>query len=136
MNESAVENLIRQAVEEICTCAENSIKQNMNFSDIVSDAKQTLNNVACSLLEWIFSAVEQSFDSARDKHQIVVRNRNKERNLLTEFGTVRLRHTLYFDKKQERYFFAADELLQIEKYSRIAVYYTHIRAHQTSQSSV
>lgn len=118
MNET-VENLIRQAVEEICTCAESSIKKNMTFSDIVSDTKQTLNNIACSLLEWIFGTVEQSFDNARDKHKIVVRNRNKERNLLTEFGSVRLRHTLYYDKKQERYFFAADELLQIEKYSRI-----------------
>ena len=118
MNE-IVENLIRQAVEEICTCAANSINQNMTFSDIVSDTKRALNSVACSLLEWIFGAVEQSFDSARDKHQIVVRNRNKERNLLTEFGSVRLRHTLYYDKKQKRYFFAADELLQIEKYSRI-----------------
>ena len=119
MNESAVENLIRRAVEEICTCAESSIKHNLTFSDIVSDTKQTLNNVACGLLEWIFGAVEQSFDGSRDKHQIIVRNRNKERNLLTEFGSVRLRHTLYYDKQQERYFFATDELLQIEKYSRI-----------------
>ena len=119
MLESVVEQLIRSTVSQISLSAEKAIQERRTFSNIVSDTKEHVNDLACKLLEVIFEAVEQSFDRVRDRHQIVIRNRNKYRNLLTELGTVRLRHTLYFEKATQRYFFAADELLQIEKYSRI-----------------
>ena len=133
MLETIVEQVIRSTVSQISLSAEKTIREHKTFSDLVSDTKETVNGLACKLLEVIFTAVEQSYDSSRDKHQIVVRNRNKERNLLTEFGSVRLRHTLYYDKQQSRYFFAADELLQIEKYSRIE---NNLQASLVSNSTI
>ena len=117
--EGTLNEIIKSAIGEILTAADFTAERKLTFSDIVFEVKQTLNKMGCGLLSLIYSAFEHDFDKTRDKHRIVVRNRNKTRNLLTEFGNVRLQHTLYYDKIEQKYFFATDEILKIEKYCRI-----------------
>lgn len=113
-----IEQLIRQSVEKVLLFSAHGIG-NLSFADITQRTKREMEELGCSLLCQIVSLIETSFDKTRDKHRIVVRNKNKKRKLLTELGEVEINHTLYFDKQSERYFFAVDEILQLEKRSRI-----------------
>jgi len=116
---NTIEELVNSTVSNFFSIAISSVEEQKTLSDIVSGLRNGLNDLGIKLIELVCEAVENAFDANRNKHKIVVRNKNKYRNILTEFGTVRMRHTLYYDKEVDRYFFASDELLKIEKYSRI-----------------
>lgn len=114
-----VEEILRGAISSIVANAARGLEKRATFSDIVAGTKQTLDMLGCRLLEQVFDEIEAGYNSTRDKHRVIVRNKNKSRNILTSLGEITLKHTLYYDKDAARYFFAVDELLQLEKYSRI-----------------
>lgn len=114
-----IEGIIRDAASTVFAAALGGIEQRATFSDIVKNTKETINELGCRLLEQVFKEVEKAYEKMRDKHRVIVRNKNKTRNLLTEMGSITVHHTLYFDKSEDRYFFAIDEMLQLERYSRI-----------------
>lgn len=113
--EELVQNCVSNIVELCC----NSIEEKQEFSDIVLKTQEEVNSLGIKVLEWIIDSIEKNFDAYRDKHKIVVRNKNKIRHLLTPLGVIKINHTLYFDKERENYFFAVDEILKLEKRSRI-----------------
>ncbi len=113
-----IEQVIRESVNKILLYSAHGIGK-LSFADITQKTKHEMNELGCNVLGLIVATLETTFDANRDKHRIVIRNKNKKRKLLTEMGEVEIKHTLYFDKQEERYFFAVDELLELEKRSRI-----------------
>lgn len=113
-----IESLIKRSVNNILNYSSQDVSK-LTFADITRRTKSEMNDLGCKLLTLIVSMVELSFDATRNKHQIIIRNKGKKRTLLTEMGEVEVKHTLYCDKASGRHFFAVDEILKLEKGSRI-----------------
>lgn len=116
--QETLEKMVKESVAKLLTFSADGIG-NVTFSDIAENTKKEMNALGAKILSVIVTQVEQIFDETRDKHKVVVRNKNKKRRLLTELGEVEIRHTLYCDKTTGRYFFPADEILKIPKKARI-----------------
>lgn len=114
-----LEVIIKNSVNAILSDTLAHLRKRSTFADIVASTKKNVQELGRQVLSQVIEEVERQFDAERDRHKIVVRNKNKLRRLITEFGDIDIRHTLYFDKESKRYFFAVDELLRIEKYTRI-----------------
>ncbi len=89
------------------------------FSAAVASTQKIVNDLGIDILQLICSEVDKAYDSQRDKHKIIVKHKCKMRTLLTSMGEITLARKLYLDKAQRRYFFAVDDLLSLEKNSRI-----------------
>lgn len=113
-----LEKMVKESVAKLLTYSADGIG-NITFSDIAENTKKEMNALGAKILSVIVMQVEQIFNETRDRHRVVVRNKNKKRCLLTELGEVEIRHTLYCDKEARRYFFPADEILKIPKKARI-----------------
>ena len=116
--QTILEKMVKESVKNILTFSAEGIGR-VTFSDIADNTKKEMNALGVKILSVIIEQVEQVFNQSRDKHRIVIRNKNKMRRLLTEMGEVEIKHTLYCDKVAGRYFFPADEILKIEKRARI-----------------
>ena len=114
-----LEVIIKNSVNAILSDTLAHLRKRSTFADIVASTKKNVQELGRQVLSQVIEEVERQFDAERDRHKIVVRNKNKSRRLITEFGDIDIRHTLYFDKEAKRYFFAVDDLLRIEKYTRI-----------------
>ena len=89
-----------------------------SFAEIVGLTTDVVHNLGTKLIEEIVSALDEQYNASRDRHAVIMRN-NKSRRMLTQMGEVTLSRRLYYDKHKEKYFFAVDELLDIERRSRI-----------------
>lgn len=112
-----IHSLIDCAVEEIITLISKDLKK-LSFSDIVHTTQKTVNNLGVSLIEQIVKIIDVSYNEKRDKHAVILRH-TKTRKMVSGMGELNLKRNLYYDKSEARYFFAVDELLNIEKYSRV-----------------
>ena len=112
-----IHSLIECAVEEIISLIAKDLKE-LSFSDIVRTTQKTVNNLGVSLIEQIVKIIDQNYNNQRDKHSIILRH-TKTRKMVSGMGELNLTRRLYFDKASGKYFFAVDELLNMEKYSRI-----------------
>lgn len=115
--ENKIQELITNSVAELLTCINKELGQ-MSFSEIVEMTTQAVKKLGATLIEEIVSSLDVKYYELRDKHTIQMRN-NKRRTMLTQLGEVTLQRRLYYDKIQKRYFFAVDELLNIERRSRV-----------------
>ena len=116
--QETIEKMIKESVSNVLAFSAVGIGK-VTFSELAENTKKEMNDLGTKILQFIVMQVEKVFDETRDKHKIVVRNKNKRRRLLTELGEVEIKHTLYCDKTVERYFFPADEILRIAKRTRI-----------------
>lgn len=114
-----LDKIVKATVKAILADTMQHVSKRDSFTDIVISTKKNINELGRQVLSRVIEEVERQFDAARNRHKIIVRNKNKTRHLITEFGDIEVKHTLYFDKDAGRYFFAIDELLRLEKYSRI-----------------
>lgn len=112
-----IRTLINCAVEEIISLFAKNIKQ-LTFSDIVTTTQSAVNKLGTRIIEQIVNASDNVFNQQRDKHKIILRH-TKTRRMISDMGELSLTRRLYYDKVLGRYFFAVDEMLGIEKYSRI-----------------
>ena len=113
-----IEGLIRSSVSRLVDELADGVGRH-SLSDIVESTQETVNELGVQLIERLYQEVDRLFDERRDKHKIVIKNCSKTRRLLTSMGEVKLRRKLYFEKQTARYFFAVDEILQLQKYERI-----------------
>lgn len=114
-----IEEIINEAVNGILELVSDNLSQ-MNYSDIVQTVQMEVNQLGASLIERIVAITDDCYNRQRNKHRIVIRN-NKTRKMVSQMGDITLIRKLYYDKKKCKYFFAVDELLNIEKYSRIDI---------------
>lgn len=112
-----IHSLIDCAVEEIISLIAKDLKE-LSFSEIVRTTQKTVNNLGVSLIEQIVKIIDENYNNQRDKHSIILRH-TKTRKMVSGMGELNLTRRLYFNKVSGRYFFAVDELLNIEKYSRV-----------------
>lgn len=112
-----IQSLIDCAVNDIISLIAKDLKE-LNFSDIVRTTQKTVNNLGVSLIEQIVKIIDQNYNNQRDKHSIILRH-TKTRKMVSGMGELNLTRRLYFNKVSGKYFFAVDELLNMEKYSRI-----------------
>lgn len=89
-----------------------------SFKDIVRSTQVTVNELGARLIELIVGIVDDRYNEQRNKHDITLRH-TKTRKMVSGMGELNLKRRLYYDKVACRYFFAVDELLNIEKFSRI-----------------
>lgn len=109
--------MIDDAVDELLAIISVDLKRS-TLSGIIKTTKATVDKLGASLVARIVELTDELYNKRRDKHAVVVRN-YKTRKLISELGEVTLNRRLYYDKSQGKYFFAVDELLEIEKRSRI-----------------
>ncbi len=109
---------ITQLVEKTVTNAVATILKNFTFSEVVKTLKTDLDNLGVKLIETVCRAVDDVYEQDRPKG-ITIKNKAKQRTMMTTFGMVTLNRRLYRDVNTEKCFFAIDELMQLPKYSRI-----------------
>lgn len=112
-----VRALIDEAVSRLYAKISDNLSD-MNFTDIVRTTQKTMNDLGARLVEQIVNIVDEQYNEQRNKHEIILRH-TKTRKMVSSMGEINLKRRLYYDKSAARYFFAVDELLNIERYSRI-----------------
>ena len=112
-----IQSLIDCAVNDIISLIVKDLKE-LNFSDIVRTTQNTVNNLGVNLIGQIVKIIDDSYNKKRDKHAVILRH-TKTRKMVSAMGELNLTRRLYFNKTSGKYFFAVDELLNMEKYSRI-----------------
>lgn len=115
--EEKIRSLIEDCVTNILATIQRRVGQ-QSFSEIVEMTTNTVHQLGTALLEEIITVFDEQYNLERDRHKIIMRN-HKSRRMLTQMGEITLKRRLYFDKEKQRYFFPVDEMLDIEKYSRI-----------------
>ena len=123
ITQEKINNYLRPIIE---TCVEKlsiQILQTINnggtFSDAVAGTQKAVNELGIDVLQYICQEVDEVYDEQRDKHKVIIKHRSKKRSLLTSMGEITLERKLYLDKANKRFFFAVDDLLKLEKNSRI-----------------
>lgn len=115
MFDNKIENLIKGTVSALV-----EITQNMhNFAELMEKAHQTANDLCRRFVEESIVEFNRKYDLTRNKNEINRSIQNQVRILKTQIGEVIIERTLYFDKKNNRYFYPVDELLQIESHNRL-----------------
>lgn len=89
-----------------------------SFETIVDITQSVVNKLGTQLIEIMVSAVDDIYYTRRDNHKVVLKN-IKSRKMISSMGEINLKRRLYYDKNLGKYFFAVDELMNIEKNSRI-----------------
>ncbi len=112
-----IQSLIDNAVKDIISLIAKDLKE-LKFTDIVSTTQKTVNKLGVSLIEQIVSIIDENYNNQRDKRAVLLRH-TKTRKMVSEMGELNLTRRLYFNKAISKYFFAVDELLNIEKHSRV-----------------
>lgn len=113
-----VRSMIEGSTAQIMSMLMNTIGKG-TFSDTVEETQRIVNDLGSQILQIVCAESDEIFNAERDRNNVIIKHAAKTRRLLTTLGEVTLRRRLYYDKTAARYFFAADELLQIEKRARI-----------------
>jgi len=79
--------------------------------------QELLNSISKTFFEHYFEALDNQFRNSRErKEKYVINKSNVERTLITIFGTITFKRTLYQNKITGKYYFYLDDLLGIEAY--------------------
>ena len=114
-----LEHVIADCVNRVIEFCETALMEKREFTDVVVNTQKEVNALGINVLETFFADVEENFKKNRNKKEIIIRNNNKSRHILTTFGLLTLNHTLYFDKISGKYFFPTDSLLGLNPRCRM-----------------
>lgn len=112
-----IRSIIDEAVAELMGVIANDVGK-MSLSNIVQTTQAAVNKLGSRIISQIVTIADDLYNAKRDKHKITLRH-VKTRRMASAMGEIELKRRLYYDKPAGKYFFAVDELLGIEKYSRI-----------------
>lgn len=112
-----IRSIIDEAVAELMGVIADDIGK-MSLLNIVQTTQNAVNKLGSKIVSQIVTIADELYNKQRDKHKITLRHL-KTRRMASAMGEIELTRRLYFDKSVGKYFFAVDELLDIEKYSRI-----------------
>lgn len=113
-----IRSMIEGTTAQVLSMLTNTIGKT-TFSDAVEETQRIVNDLGGQILQIVFNEADEIFNAERDRSKVIIKHNGKTRRLLTTLGEVALQRRLYYDKTAARYFFAADELLKIEKRARI-----------------
>lgn len=115
--EERIRTIINDAVIKLFSLIADGMNR-PSFDSIVKTTQEAMNSVGVRLVEEVVRITDEEYNAKRDIHAVTLRNL-KTRKMISGMGELSLTRRLYFNKASQKYFFAADQLLHIEKYSRI-----------------
>ncbi|MCI8728604.1 MAG: ISLre2 family transposase [Clostridia bacterium] len=115
--ELKIREVIEKSVSEIIQNIQKGLGK-QSFSQIVEKTTEIVHQLGTALIEELITEMDELYNKERNRKVIQMRN-HKSRKMITQIGEINLQRRLYFDKQRKQYFFAVDELLDIEKHSRI-----------------
>ena len=87
------------------------------YVDLFTSLQDFSNSFLISFLINYFESLDKSFkDSKERKQKYYINKSNVERTIVTIFGSVTFRRTLYKEKKTNKYYFYVDDILNLESY--------------------
>lgn len=113
-----IKTIIGECISGIYSMFEEALNQK-SFVFAVKKTKNLTDNLGARILETLCERADFIFETQRDKHQVTIKDRSKTRRLITELGEITLHRVCYFDKRRGKRFFAVDDMLGIEKRSRV-----------------
>ncbi len=113
-----LKDLVEQCVSSIISMFSEAISKG-SFTLAVQETKSLTDNLGVNILETLCRKADKIYNDTRDKHQVTIKDKSKTRHLITELGEVTLERICYFDKRSGKRFFAVDEMLGLEKRSRV-----------------
>ncbi|MGN0764873.1 MAG: ISLre2 family transposase [Christensenellales bacterium] len=113
-----LEKLVNECVKGIIAAMSDSVAKG-SFTQAVSATKKLTDNLGVQVLELLCRQADETYERSRNRKQITIKDKSKTRRLLTELGEVKITRICYFDKKRNCRFFAVDEMLGLERRSRI-----------------
>ena len=100
---------------------ENFKNTNMHLNDLCELLLADCKEAACKLTEAYAQACNLQLrqDKAGRRNRLSIREKNRERIVLTEIGTLHIPRDYYYDKKTKQYLYPLDLMLGLEKYERV-----------------
>lgn len=119
-----MERIIQQTITEL---VEKIIKKSIDggmqdidrlTSDVLADCKA----LSKKIIEILVSTMNQTLrddKTYRKEKGLVIKEKDRRRELLTELGTLNIPRDYYYDKRNDRYVYPIDEMIGIRAYERV-----------------
>ena len=120
-----MENIIQQIVEDFTKkILEKAYSGGISDVDSLSSAVlEDCKTAARNILEVIVSELNiqiRNDKAVRKEKGLVIKEKNRERSLLTELGKLSLSRDYYYDKKEGKYEYPLDQVIGLQGYERIS----------------
>ena len=118
--EEIIARLLAKMAKKICETTFSS--KWSGIAELAEMLKQDCRETARRILEECLKSINCAFrenKGARKEMGLVVKEKERHREILTGLGLIDVGRDCYFDKQQGIYVYPLDELLQIEKYERV-----------------
>lgn len=119
-----MEHIIQQiAVELVKRITKEALSGKISDIDsFASSALEECKSAARKIIEAVVEEINLEIRAAKEQRRemgLRMKENDRERHLLTELGTIRLKRDYYFDAKQGTYVIPLDAMLGISKYERV-----------------
>ena len=92
-------------------------KDSARYIDLFINFQEFLNNISTLFFVNYFEALDLQFKNSKErKEKYNINKSNVERTIITIFGTITFKRTLYINKLTNEYYFYLDDLLGLEAY--------------------
>lgn len=109
-------SLIKDKLHDLLDFFINNFNKN-RYIDIFTHLQEFANSSLISFLTNYFESLDKRFkDSLERKKQFHINKSNVERTIVTIFGELTFKRTLYINKKTHKYYFYLDDILGLESY--------------------
>lgn len=109
-------SLIKDNLHSLIDNFINNLGKN-SYINLFTSLQETFNSIMNSFLVFCFETIDKRFkDSLERKKQFHINKSNVERTIVTIFGSVTFKRTLYINKKTKKYYFYVDDILNLESY--------------------
>lgn len=106
-------NILKKAVKK------ENIDLDMLCNEIAEECRSTARHMLEAIIDSWNEEIRQN-KSERKEAGLVIQQRNRVRNQVTSLGLLEWSRDYYFDKKNVRYVYPLDMLLNVQKYDRIS----------------
>ena len=88
-----------------------------NFINLIFNLQQLMNDTVLNFLVNLIESLDATFKNSNErKDKYYINKSNVERTIITIFGEIKFKRTLYIDKNTNEYYFYIDDILNIDAY--------------------
>ena len=88
-----------------------------NFINLIFNLQQLMNDTVLNFLVNLIESLDVTFKNSNErKNKYYINKSNVERTIITIFGEIKFKRTLYIDKNTNEYYFYIDDILNIDAY--------------------
>ena len=88
-------------------------------SSVLEDCKSAARDILEAIVSDLNVQIREDKLSRKEKG-LVLKEKNRDRSLLTELGRLNLPRDYYYDKKEEKYDYLLDKVIGLQGYERIS----------------